>query len=137
MYIKLCYSLENQIAYASLSDYMKSLVLVWAVTLVPTCSCSVVNRELVIKDLEDAIRNECVVKLLEIADFVNLIPLETRDDCQFRDTYWYTQTPPYICVSGHLFDYSGRHCFELGIKGRKCVKIFCKPIDVLCYLIYV
>lgn len=115
---------------------MKKLLFVLhiAVTVI-TSSCNTKEKEWTatsnIIPMEKAVRNERIVKLSEIVDRVDLILLETLEDCQLRDTYWYTQTPPYICVSGHLFDYSGKHRYEIGSKGLGPGEDFYKPIEVL------
>ena len=79
----------------------------------------------------EAIQNRKEVKLSELVDKIELVPLETNTHCMLRDHWWYTQTPPYICVSGDLFDYKGKHRFKIGRVGQGPCEEFYEPIDVL------
>ena len=84
----------------------------------------------------EAIKNTRKVRLSELVDKIELVPLETNERSMIRDTYWYTHTPPYICVSGNLFDYQGKHKFKIGRKGQGPCEDFYTAIDVLYHPIH-
>ena len=84
----------------------------------------------------EAIQNTKKVRLSELVDKIELVPLETNEHSMLRDTYWYTHTPPYICVCGHLFDYNGKHKFKIGRKGQGPCEDFYTAIDVLYHPIH-
>ena len=84
----------------------------------------------------EAIKNTKKVRLSELVDKIELVPLETNEHSMLRDTYWYTHTPPYICVCGHLFDYKGKYKFKIGNKGLGPCEDFYTPVDVLYNPVY-
>ena len=84
----------------------------------------------------EAIQNTRKVRLSELVDKIELVPLETTENSMLRDTYWYTHTPPYICVSGNLFDYNGKHKFKIGRKGLGPCEDFYTAINVLYHPIH-
>ncbi|MGL5618817.1 MAG: 6-bladed beta-propeller [Tannerellaceae bacterium] len=79
----------------------------------------------------EAIQQAREVKLSELVDSIELIPLETTSQSLLRETSWYTHTPPYICVSGNLFDYTGKHIHRFGRQGQGPCEEPYMPIDVL------
>lgn len=97
-------------------------------------SCSLPKNESYYDNIihfEDALRSMEEVKLSVLIDSIDLIPLQTNENCLLRNTYWFTHTPPYICVSGHLFDYDGNFKYKIGVLGGGPCEDFYRPIEIL------
>lgn len=102
---------------------MKYCNLFLLLTLLFSCNVSHSKEEVVpatdnIVRFGAAIQQARVVKLSELVDSIELVPLETNSESLVRGTSWYTHTPPYICVSKNLFDYKGKHVHRIGRRGQ-------------------
>lgn len=118
------------------SRYMKCCNLLLLSVLFVSCNTSPSKEEVGLATdnivrFGEAIQQAREVKLSELVDSIELVPLETNSQSLLRDTWWYTHTPPYICVSGNLFDYKGKHVHRIGRQGQGPCEEPYKPIAVL------
>lgn len=105
------------------SRYMKCCNLLLLSVLFVSCNTSPSKEEVGLATdnivrFGEAIQQAREVKLSELVDSIELVPLETSSESLVRGTSWYTHTPPYICVSGNLFNYKGKHVHRIGRQGQ-------------------